>query len=412
MINKKILPEKPNDLKESTKTRTIQNITFFGDSAIEENHPEYKRVYESAKLLVKNNFRIVNGGGPGLMKASTDGAEEVNGETILVYWEPKLASIFEGKNLANVGDYSYAESNYVNRTFGLIEQGDAFVVCKGGTGTISEFGLVWALAKMYFGVHKPVILFGGFWKEIIDSFVKNMYIDEDELGVLYFASTPEELLNILLDHERKLDRTKLKNVTGSESAFLLGNRTKNTFDALNKTDNRTNKIEGISKEYLDKFISLVKSPAQVLDLGCGKGSDSSYLSEKYSVTAIEIVPRLAEIAKFKNPNVNIILGDLIEYKFDLNKYKGVWSRDALHFIEDEYLESVFKKIYETLVEGGVFGVVVRKGNSNFIDEKTGKYYNPYSPEKLIHLSESVGFKLESLNHLDNNEKRLFGVFKR
>jgi hypothetical protein len=72
------------------------------------------------------------------MKAATDGAESVGGETIAVYWEPKLASFFEGKNLANITDESEASSNYVMRTLGLISKGDAYVVCKGGTGTVGS----------------------------------------------------------------------------------------------------------------------------------------------------------------------------------------------------------------------------------------------------------------------------------
>jgi predicted Rossmann-fold nucleotide-binding protein len=108
-------------------------------------------------LLAENGYTIVNGGGPGVMKAATDGAEAGKGKTIAIYWQPKLASFFEGRNLANVTDEYETATNYMTRTLGLIEKGDAYVVCKGGTGTISEFGMVWALAKLYYGCHKPVI---------------------------------------------------------------------------------------------------------------------------------------------------------------------------------------------------------------------------------------------------------------
>ena len=121
------------------RSKIVQNVTFFGDSAIPGGDAIYQSVYEASKILASNGYTIVDGGGPGIMKAATDGAESVNGNTVAVYWEPKLAAFFEGKNLANLADKTLAESNYVMRTFGLIEQGDVFVVCKGGTGTISEF---------------------------------------------------------------------------------------------------------------------------------------------------------------------------------------------------------------------------------------------------------------------------------
>lgn len=74
------------------KSKLIRSITFFGDSAIPEDDPIYKSVWDAAKLLAENGFSIVNGGGPGIMKAATDGAESVDGNTVAIYWQPKLAT--------------------------------------------------------------------------------------------------------------------------------------------------------------------------------------------------------------------------------------------------------------------------------------------------------------------------------
>lgn len=410
-------PQEKKDKKE--KNRIIQNVTFFGDSAIPEEDPIFKSVYETAKLLAEKGFVIVNGGGPGLMKAATDGAEEVKGETSLVYWEPTLASFFEGKNLANVGDHSEAESNYVMRTFGLIEQGDVYIVCKGGTGTVSEFGLVWALAKLYYGVHKPVILFGDFWQELIDAFSKAMYLDELELGVLYFATTPEEVLDIIENHEKKIDKSKLKKTNGSESAFLLSEKTSVTVDSYEKhgTQIRSHRTKTLpSQEQLDEFISLVKPPAKVLDIGSGIGLDAGYLSEKYAVTGIELSERLAEIARFENPNVNIIQDDLLNVDFGIETYKGIWSRDAIHHIENKDLPGLFEKISGALVEGGVFYVIVREGEGEYVDiekKRYGdmrRYYNLFTPEKLIKLTSDAGLRLKEINDVQRSHKWLSGIF--
>ena len=74
-----------------SSVRLLNNITFFGDSAIEEKSEIYKKVWSTARILAERGYTIVNGGGPGVMKAATDGAESVNGKTIAVYWQPKLA---------------------------------------------------------------------------------------------------------------------------------------------------------------------------------------------------------------------------------------------------------------------------------------------------------------------------------
>jgi len=78
-----------------------------------------------------------------------------------------------------------------------LEQGDAYVLFKGGTGTISEFGMVWGTARLYFGHHKPFLLYGEFWHEIMEALAKNMYIRGEELKVYRIVETPEQVLEEL-----------------------------------------------------------------------------------------------------------------------------------------------------------------------------------------------------------------------
>jgi predicted Rossmann-fold nucleotide-binding protein len=208
------------------------------------------------------------------MKAATDGAESVNGHTIAIYWEPKLASIFEGKNLANVTDESEAYANYMMRTLGLIEKAQVYVVCKGGTGTVSEFGMVWALAKLYFGKHKPVILFGDFWLKLIDAFTEQLNIDEQELSVLYYAKTPEDILKLVDSFEAEMQSRNKRLYEGDESAFVVSSGvsiTKLSYDTHAKEYHRERVGDLIAQDLLDEFISLVHPPARVLDIGCGAG---------------------------------------------------------------------------------------------------------------------------------------------
>ncbi|MFS8130427.1 MAG: hypothetical protein ACMG57_00460, partial [Candidatus Dojkabacteria bacterium] len=80
------LKKKPESEKKAPKRvpdgKIIQNITFFGDAAIPEGDPVYESVKEGAKILAQDGYTIVDGGGPGIMKAATDGAESVDGTTI------------------------------------------------------------------------------------------------------------------------------------------------------------------------------------------------------------------------------------------------------------------------------------------------------------------------------------------
>lgn len=425
------LPIKPQgkekEIPHVNTKRLINNVTFFGDSAIPEGDPIYTSVWESSKFLAQKGYTIVNGGGPGIMKAATDGAESVGGNTVAIYWQPKLASFFEGKNLANVTDESETASNYLIRTLGLIEEGDAYVVCKGGTGTISEFGMVWCLAKLYFGANKPVILYGDFWDAVIEAFQKNLYIDEMELSVLYKANSGEEILKILEEHEAKIRQTAKSinsKFSSDEQGFILGGdndevlKTYRAYNEMASSYRSSHAGKLVAQTQLEEFMTLVNSPAQVLDIGSGPGHDAGYLSEKYSVTGIELSKRFFEIAKFENPNVNFVHANIIDHPLLKNKYKGVWARDAIHHIPARNLNKVFKNIADSLVEGGIFYVLVREGTGEIMEnEKTAytiteKFFHLFTEDELVERANKAGLKKVKIEHTQRSHKWLIGIFKK
>ena len=168
------------------------NISVFGYSEAKPGSKLYKDAYETARLLAQKGFTIVNGGGPGVMQASTEGAHAGGGRVIGVYFNPVGMTNFEGKDPGNNVDQEIEMSNYVERTLKLLDLGEIYVIFNGGTGTISEFGMAWGLARLYFGNHKPMVLFGQFWEEIIAAFAQNMLLRSEEMRVYKVVKTAEE----------------------------------------------------------------------------------------------------------------------------------------------------------------------------------------------------------------------------
>lgn len=205
------------------QAQIFRHIAFFGDAKIPKKDPVYKDAFQVAKLLAQNKFVIVNGGGPGVMDASTQGAEAGGGETVAVTFQPKNAGSFEGRYLKNIAkvEREVVTENYIDRMFALIENSDLFVVFKGGSGTLSEFGTVWVLANIYHGHHKPFILYGGYWWEIIDTLYRNLNIDEQEMDCFRIVESPQAVLEAIHQFEWKMsqiDHTHCK-VCG-ERAFM------------------------------------------------------------------------------------------------------------------------------------------------------------------------------------------------
>jgi predicted Rossmann-fold nucleotide-binding protein len=105
--------------------------------------------------------------------------------------------------------------------FKLLEHGDLFIIFKGGSGTMSEFGTSWVLAKLYYGHHKPFILFGEFWIEIIDALKKNMNLDQQELSVFEICTKVEDVLPTIERFEKNVEkRDHNHDGDGIDKAFM------------------------------------------------------------------------------------------------------------------------------------------------------------------------------------------------
>lgn len=184
--------------------RQIKNIAFFGFSDFPKSSQTYREAYSIAQLLAKGGYTIVNGGGPGIMNAATQGAESAGGETLAITFSPQDAPGFEGRYLANRVDKEIKTTNYIDRMFKLLEHADCFIIFKGGSGTLSELGAAWVLAKLYYPHHKPFILYGQHWHKLISVLKQTMKIRPVELKVFKIVEQENEVIPALVEFEKEM----------------------------------------------------------------------------------------------------------------------------------------------------------------------------------------------------------------
>ena len=196
--------------------KRIERVTFFGFANAIAGEPLYELVRETAALTAQKGYVVVNGGGPGVMEASSRGAKEAGGRTIGITFYPKDAANFEGRAMHNPLDEEVVTLNYLERTIKLMEYGQVYMTFQGGTGTISEFAMAWGMARLYYGHHKPLILVGDFWHEIIDVFTRTMRIRSEELRVFQIAENPEEAVDILVQIDKDIQEMCLMYEVRSE----------------------------------------------------------------------------------------------------------------------------------------------------------------------------------------------------
>jgi uncharacterized protein (TIGR00730 family) len=182
----------------------FRSVTVFGWSESRPGDAVYEAAREVARELARHGLTVVSGGFGGEMEAAAKGAKEGGGRTIGVTFYPMLATEFEaGKGASSYLDREIKTGTYLERTLKLIALGDAFICFNGGTGTISEWGMAWGLARIYYGHHKPLIMFGDFWEDIIDVIERNMHIRPEEEKVYQIVDSPDGALSALRDFDRK-----------------------------------------------------------------------------------------------------------------------------------------------------------------------------------------------------------------
>ena len=185
-----------------TQAKKVKKIAFLGGSAWKENEAAYMGAKETAKLLAENGYEIYNGGGPGVMRASTIGGHEGGGEVTAVTYHPnKKKRHYEGVDLENKFDDEILTLNYFDRTKVMLENTDVHIVFNGSLGTLSEFAMTWILSWIHEPNNKPIILYGEFWHEFVAWMKSRMYLRDKEDRIIKICITPEEVLEYIKELE-------------------------------------------------------------------------------------------------------------------------------------------------------------------------------------------------------------------
>src|SRR6266487_2718794 len=146
-------------------------VTVFGSSRPREGAADYEEARVLGRALAKHGFCVCSGGYGGVMEAVSRGAKEAGGKTYGV-----TAEFFKTAKLNAWIDAEVRLKTWEERLFELIRRADAFVACKGGTGTLVELAVVWEMLNKGVMEPRPFVVLGGFWQPIIER------VREVELG--------------------------------------------------------------------------------------------------------------------------------------------------------------------------------------------------------------------------------------
>ncbi len=137
-------------------------VTVFGSSRPRDGDPEYAVAYEVGRELARAGFTVCNGGYGGTMEASARGAKSAGGSTLGI-----VASVFASRGANDWIDTTVSVNTLIERMMELVSRGNAYVILKGGTGTLLELAAVWEFMNKGLMKEKPIVVVGEFWNGVV-----------------------------------------------------------------------------------------------------------------------------------------------------------------------------------------------------------------------------------------------------
>ena len=179
-------------------------VAIFGSARTRPDDEYYEKAVETGRLLAKQGFAIITGGGPGIMEAANRGAQEGNGLSIGCNIELPFEQ----------GTNPYVERSINFRYFFVrkmmfVKYSMAFITFPGGFGTMDELFEALTLIQTGKVKHFPVVLFGkAYWEGLVEwiqaRLVAEGKVDAADLDLIHVTDHPAEAVGwVMKARERR-----------------------------------------------------------------------------------------------------------------------------------------------------------------------------------------------------------------
>lgn len=125
----------------------------------------------------------------------------------------------------------------------------------------------------------------------------------------------------------------------------------------NHADNTHGSVIGRPQKFAEEVAPFIKPGMNLLELGCGVGSDATYFAERgVDVTATDFSDVVIEQNKARGskPNLTFRVVDISQpLPFDDAAFDAVYAHLSLHYYNEAMTSDVFKEIARVLRPGGM-----------------------------------------------------------
>ena len=172
-------------------------VTVFGSARTDPRHRYYALARELGRMLAKQGYAVITGGGPGIMEAANRGAQEGGGLSVGCNIElPMEQGINAYCDLGVEFRYFFARKTM------FVKYADAFVIFPGGYGTLDELFEALTLIQTKKVQNFPVILMGAdYWAGLLDwikgTLLAEATISPEDVDLLRITDDPAEACQII-----------------------------------------------------------------------------------------------------------------------------------------------------------------------------------------------------------------------
>jgi uncharacterized protein (TIGR00730 family) len=183
-----------------TLARIDPSVSVFGSARTAPSDPYYAKAVECGRLLVRHDFAVITGGGPGIMEAANKGAIEAGGKSV------GLNIALPTEQMPN--PYQNVELNFryfFVRKVMFVKYASGFIIFPGGFGTMDEFFESLTLMQTLKIAPFPVVLVGKeFWSGLLDWMKRTLAekyhtISPQDTELFHLTDEPEEAVKIVHD---------------------------------------------------------------------------------------------------------------------------------------------------------------------------------------------------------------------
>jgi uncharacterized protein (TIGR00730 family) len=177
-------------------------ISVFGSARTKETNQWYQEAKKFGKLITKEGYGVITGGGPGIMEAANKGAKDNEGVSVGVGIELPFES----------GMNEYVQKGVENRYFFtrkvmFLKYSQGFVVFPGGLGTLDEFFEALTLAQCGHNISYPIVLVGKkYWGGLMDWLINtvntNGMVSLKDFDLFKLVDTAAEAVEIIKTHNK------------------------------------------------------------------------------------------------------------------------------------------------------------------------------------------------------------------